>query len=198
LLQTLTVTPSICVPSADVLQRNGGRRRSRYSTWTPSPSPVRAPVRPNGSVVIKQEPITPLLTPPPTSNGLVSLKQAVASLSFDDKTKSASEADPEFAAALQRQRETYFLCVSIFDRGCSARHLVSISNCKGHSWPSFAPNTRPNQVWLEILIRVYHSKVGPLTNVTCLAVFCPVKPIALEPREFTNFGHCQSVCMHNE
>jgi len=79
---------------------------------SPSPSPVRVPVRPTGSVAIKQEPITPSLTPPPTSNGLVSpppsavsLEQAAASLSLDDKTKAAAQADPEFAAALQRQRD---------------------------------------------------------------------------------------------
>lgn len=77
----------------------------------PSPSP--SPVRPSAGVpiTIKQEPITPTLTPPPTSGlissppSTVSLEQTAASLSLDDKTKAAAEADPEFAAALQRQRD---------------------------------------------------------------------------------------------
>jgi ribonucleoside-diphosphate reductase subunit M1 len=53
-----------------------------------------------------------LLHSPPTSSGLVSpppsaasLEQATASLSLDDKPKSATETDPEFAAALRRQRD---------------------------------------------------------------------------------------------
>jgi ribonucleoside-diphosphate reductase subunit M1 len=76
---------------------------------TPSPSPSPTPVR---TVAIKQEPITPTLTPPPTSNGLVSpppsttfIEQAAASLTLNDKAKEAAETDPEFAAALQRQRD---------------------------------------------------------------------------------------------
>jgi len=89
-------------------------RKSRSSavgitTPSPSPSPVRVPGR---AVIVKQEPITPSLTPPPPSDGLISpppstisLEQATASLSLDDKTKAAAEADPEFAAALQRQRD---------------------------------------------------------------------------------------------
>jgi len=78
-------------------------------------SPVRVPARASASVAlntIKQEPITPSLTPPHPSGSLispppsaVSLEQATASLSLDDKTKSAAEIDPEFATALQRQRD---------------------------------------------------------------------------------------------
>jgi ribonucleoside-diphosphate reductase subunit M1 len=93
----------------------GADRKSRISgvgITTPSPSPWTTPARSNGvsvDVAVKQEPVTPtlsgLVSPPPSS---VSIKQAVASLALDDKTAAAAEADPEFAAALQRQcdRET--------------------------------------------------------------------------------------------
>jgi hypothetical protein len=30
-------------------------------------------------------------------------------------------------------------------------------------------------------------------DVTCLTIFYPAEPIALELRHFTKFGHCQSV-----
>jgi len=87
------------------------------NTPSPSPSPSSTPLRTSGringgAVAIKQEPITPSLTPPPTNNGLISpppnatsLEQATATLSLDEKTKAAAESDPEFAAALQRQRD---------------------------------------------------------------------------------------------
>jgi len=93
--------------SAVVEKKNKASRGGVISPLpSPSPSPVRIPARASVPVTIKQEPITPSLTPPPTSSGLVSpppsaasLEQATASLSLDNKTKSAAEADPEFAAA---------------------------------------------------------------------------------------------------
>jgi ribonucleoside-diphosphate reductase subunit M1 len=99
--------------SAVVEKKNRASRGGVISPLpSPSPSPVRIPARASASATIKQEPITPSLTPPPISSGLVSpppsaasLEQTTASLSLADKTKSAAEIDPEFAAALQRQRD---------------------------------------------------------------------------------------------
>ena len=53
----------------------------------------------------KVEPVTPangLISPPPSAT---SLEQVTASLSLDEKTQAAADADPEFAAALQRQKD---------------------------------------------------------------------------------------------
>lgn len=80
---------------------------------SPSSTPARTPAHLNGAAVsIKQEPITPSLTPPPMSSGLISpppsalsLEKATDALTLDEKTKAAADADPEFAAALQRQRD---------------------------------------------------------------------------------------------
>ena len=61
---------------------------------------VRAePVIPNGSITNGE---TGLVSPPSSAT---SLEQATASLSLDEKTKAAADADPEFAAALQRQKD---------------------------------------------------------------------------------------------
>lgn len=84
------------------------------TTPSPSPSPVRTPARHDVSIAIKQEPITPVLSSigsssntglvsPPSS--AISLDRALSSLSLDEKTQAAADADPEFAAALQRQRQ---------------------------------------------------------------------------------------------
>jgi len=108
-----TANTKAATAAAVVVDRKSRPNGVGITTPSPSPSPVRSSARPNAtSVAIKQEPITPTLTPPPTSNGLISpppsaisLDQATASLSLDDKTKAAAEADPEFAAALQRQRD---------------------------------------------------------------------------------------------
>jgi ribonucleoside-diphosphate reductase subunit M1 len=83
------------------------------TTPSPSPSPVRTPARHDASIIIKQEPITPtlpssstgLVSPPPSALSLDRATASLSSLSLDDKTKAAADADPEFAAALLRQRE---------------------------------------------------------------------------------------------
>jgi ribonucleoside-diphosphate reductase subunit M1 len=93
--------------TAAVVDRGSRRSAVVINLPSPLPSPVGTPS--GGAVLIKQEPITPMLTPPPTSHGLisppssaVSLEQTAAPLSLDDKNKAAAEADPEFVAALQR------------------------------------------------------------------------------------------------
>jgi ribonucleoside-diphosphate reductase subunit M1 len=100
--------------AAAVVERKGRENKAAITPPSPSPSPVQTPARPNGVSVttVKQEPITPTLTPPPVSNGLVSpppstvsLEDAAASMSLNEKAKVAAAADPEFAAALQRQRD---------------------------------------------------------------------------------------------
>jgi ribonucleoside-diphosphate reductase subunit M1 len=100
--------------AAAVVERKGRENKAAITPPSPSPSPVQTPARPNGVSVttVKQEPITPTLTPPPVSNGLVSpppstvsLEDAAASMSLNEKAKVAAVADPEFAAALQRQRD---------------------------------------------------------------------------------------------
>ena len=61
---------------------------------------IRAePVTPNGSITNGE---TGLVSPPSSAT---SLEQATAPLSLDEKTKAAADADPEFAAALQRQKD---------------------------------------------------------------------------------------------
>jgi ribonucleoside-diphosphate reductase subunit M1 len=80
-------------------------------TSSTSSSPVRSPITPvkpstndSASLAIKQEPVTPSLrfspSPPTTS-----VEQGLTSLSLDEKVQKAADADPEFAAALQRQKE---------------------------------------------------------------------------------------------
>ncbi|KAG5651729.1 ribonucleoside reductase large subunit Cdc22 [Sphagnurus paluster] len=57
---------------------------------------------------IKQEPTTPPATKfaeTPASKDVQTAEEALASLPLDDKVRKAAEADPEFAAALQRQKD---------------------------------------------------------------------------------------------
>jgi ribonucleoside-diphosphate reductase subunit M1 len=73
-----------------------------------SSSTVVAPSTPVKPVVIKQEPVTPsLVTPSPpevsSSSSVETPNDLLASL--DERTRKAAEADPDFAAALQRQRD---------------------------------------------------------------------------------------------
>lgn len=99
-----------------VSDRKGRASAVGISTPSPSPSPVRAPPpRTSSATLTIQEPITPTLTgdgsgltsPPPSSTALSapSLEKATAALSLNEKTQAAADADPEFAAALQRQRD---------------------------------------------------------------------------------------------
>lgn len=65
-------------------------------TPTSSPSPFQAPPTPS----------TPSSSAPASSEAVVAAPtDALASLSLDEKTKKAAEEDPEFAAALLRQKE---------------------------------------------------------------------------------------------
>ena len=84
------------------------------SSLTPSPSSSPAIPSSTATQAIKQEPESPVplkFLPSPSalsvssSSGTVVETPSLASLAIDDKVKKAAEADPEFAAALQRQRE---------------------------------------------------------------------------------------------
>ncbi|KAF5382444.1 hypothetical protein D9615_002715 [Tricholomella constricta] len=79
---------------------------STSSSSTPPPQPTASASR-STPATIKQVPVSP---PAPTfaeasAKAARSAEDALASLSLDDKVKKAAEADPEFAAALQRQKE---------------------------------------------------------------------------------------------
>ena len=68
-----------------------------------APSPSRSPTIPSPQI-IKQEPSSPVpLKFLPSASTVV--EASLTSLSLDDKAQKAAEADPEFAVALQRQRE---------------------------------------------------------------------------------------------
>jgi len=79
------------------------------TTISSSSSTAVAPSTPVKPVVIKQEPVTPSLTTPSTlavsssSSSVETPTDLLASL--DERTRKAAEADPDFAAALQRQRD---------------------------------------------------------------------------------------------
>jgi len=67
-------------------------------------TPVKPSTNDSASLAIKQEPVTPSLrfspSPPTTS-----VEQGLTLLSLDEQVQKAADADPEFAAAFQRQKE---------------------------------------------------------------------------------------------
>ena len=75
-----------------------------------APSPSRSPTIASPQT-IKQEPSSPVplkflpSSEAASSSAGTAVEVSLASLSLDDKAQKAAEADPEFAAALQRQRE---------------------------------------------------------------------------------------------
>jgi len=72
----------------------------------PSPAPTLAVKRESMSPVsLKSLPSSPSVISASSSSGTAIETPSLASLSLDDKARKAAEADPEFAAALQRQRE---------------------------------------------------------------------------------------------
>lgn len=104
---------------------------------------VRATTPSAPSTPIKQEPVTPSLATP-TTNGTLSsdppspspatavddaaLSSAVATLSLDERTRKAAEADPEFAAALQRQRDRELEQAKLM---CSIENKEACLMCSG-------------------------------------------------------------------
>ncbi|KAF9445388.1 ribonucleotide reductase alpha subunit [Macrolepiota fuliginosa MF-IS2] len=83
-------------------------------TPTSSPSPLRASSNP-----------VPSSSEPPTSTAP---SEALASLSLDEKTKKAAEEDPEFAAALQRQKERELADAKL---QCSLENKEACLMCSG-------------------------------------------------------------------
>lgn len=84
------------------------------STASPSPTPSLSSSTTNGSSLAD----TGLVTPPPSSNDL----------SLDEKTRKAAEADPEFAAALKRQRERELEQAKLM---CSIENKEACLMCSG-------------------------------------------------------------------
>lgn len=94
------------------------------------------PVTP--SRTIKQEPVTPSLGSDPPSPSIASavtsdsedakLASSTALLSLDERTQKAAEQDPEFAAALQRQRERELEQAKLM---CSLENKEACVMCSG-------------------------------------------------------------------
>jgi ribonucleoside-diphosphate reductase subunit M1 len=95
----------------DAKKATADARNAAKSIPTPAPSSSSSPVR--GGAASSAAPATPSPAAaqqdqaaiPPTPATPTSLEQRVAELSLDEKARKAAEADPEFAAALQRQRD---------------------------------------------------------------------------------------------
>ncbi|KAF8157859.1 ribonucleotide reductase alpha subunit [Crassisporium funariophilum] len=107
----------VVAAAAAATTRPGGRATGMLTpSSSVAPSPSRSPVTPAPAAVVKQEPVSPSplkfepsssaasLTPS-FSSGTAVEEPSAASLSLDEKTRKAAELDPEFAAALQRQRD---------------------------------------------------------------------------------------------
>ncbi|KAH9841362.1 ribonucleotide reductase alpha subunit [Rhodofomes roseus] len=90
------------------------------------------------SRVIKQEPVTPSLRSDPPSPSVAStvtsdsedakLANGTAALSLDERTQKAAEQDPEFAAALQRQRDRELEQAKLM---CSLENKEACVMCSG-------------------------------------------------------------------
>lgn len=121
-------------------QANGVNGVSRAAVLPSTPS---TPVRSIETVQIKQEPITPSLSTPiaksvplpdaPSPSPAVAvndaaLANATATLSLDERTQKAAEADPEFAAALQRQRDREYEQAKLM---CSLENKEACLMCSG-------------------------------------------------------------------
>ncbi|CDO77157.1 hypothetical protein BN946_scf184657.g32 [Trametes cinnabarina] len=118
------------------------------SASTPSAPSTPSKSKSSDDVQIKQEPVTPSLSTPvangsiangmhasdpssPSPAGAVNdtaLANATATLSLDERTQKAAEADPEFAAALQRQRERELEQAKLM---CSLENKEACLMCSG-------------------------------------------------------------------
>ncbi|KAI0648155.1 ribonucleotide reductase alpha subunit [Trametes meyenii] len=133
-----TVDSSFLKSAAKKPQANGVKANGT------APSAPSTPAR-SAEVQIKQEPVTPsLATPIPNGNGAISsepaspspvaaatdaaLVNATATLSLDERTQKAAEADPEFAAALQRQRDRELEQAKLM---CSLENKEACLMCSG-------------------------------------------------------------------
>ncbi|KAF9013177.1 ribonucleotide reductase alpha subunit [Cyathus striatus] len=122
---------------------NGALRTNGIPTPTASPSPSQtAPSTPAkqtsanvSSPVVKQEPVTPSLSfspsaayPSSTPTSTAAVEDALADLSLDEKTRKAAEADPDFAAALRRQKEREYEEAKL---ACSLENKEACLMCSG-------------------------------------------------------------------
>jgi ribonucleoside-diphosphate reductase subunit M1 len=110
---TAAVAADSATPLKPITQSSG--MLTPASSLAPSPSSSPAIPSSTATQAIKQEPSSPVplkfLPSSPSalsassSSGTVVETPSLPSLAMDDKVQKAAEADPEFAAALQRQRE---------------------------------------------------------------------------------------------
>ncbi|KAJ3575356.1 hypothetical protein NP233_g1163 [Leucocoprinus birnbaumii] len=88
------------------------------------PTPIASP----SSLQAPPTPSTPSSAEPAEPQPSTSATDALASLSLDEKTKKAAEEDPEFAAALQRQRERELADAKL---QCSLENKEACLMCSG-------------------------------------------------------------------
>lgn len=105
---TASVVATPATPLKSVATSSGILTPASSLASSPSPSPLIASTAPTQA--IKEEPVSPvplkfLSSSSASSSASTTVETSLASLSLDDKAQKAAEADPEFAAALQRQRE---------------------------------------------------------------------------------------------
>lgn len=115
----------------------GLSRTNGSSSASSAPStPVKTPALVNGNgfatpVSIKQEPVTPdLKASQPSENGATSesIADKLASLNLNDQQKKAAEEDPEYAAALIRQKEREYEEAKLM---CSLENKEACLMCSG-------------------------------------------------------------------
>ena len=86
---------------------------------------VAAPYPPNSSA--RSTPAEPS-SPSPAAAGASDLASAASALTLDERTAKAAEADPEFAAALQRAREKELEQAKLM---CSIENKEACLMCSG-------------------------------------------------------------------
>lgn len=97
--------------AASRVQTNGHPETSTIMSTT-SPVTPRNPITPSisassssSTIAVKEESISPSIKLSTTFDKAQTSEEVLAALSLDDKTEKAAAVDPEFAAALQRQRD---------------------------------------------------------------------------------------------
>lgn len=123
-------------PAAQAIQFTVDQTALKAANKQPAAKGPSVPATP--SRTIKQEPITPSLRSDPPSPSTASavtsdsedakLANGTAALSLDERTQKAAEQDPEFAAALQRQRERELEQAKLM---CSLENKEACLMCSG-------------------------------------------------------------------
>ena len=123
-------------PAAQAIQFTVDQTALKAANKQPTAQAPAVPVTPVR--VIKQEPVTPSLRSDPPSPSTASavtsdsedakLADGTAALSLDERTQKAAEQDPEFAAALQRQRDRELEQAKLI---CSLENKEACLMCSG-------------------------------------------------------------------